>query len=244
MSRYGNLSYGGVDSVDYGVYVIDVNDADMPRRDYTSYSIPGRSRDLHFDNGRYENIDRVYQCILHSHAGVDADDIINEYLASIIRLKGYQRIEDTLHPDYYKIGEYRGETSPVFSEAKHGIRFDLAFDCDSRKYLLSGETETTLASGTRTVINPGTESAAPLLKVTGSGTIRFGGVTMTIASHSGTMIIDCELGDAYGSTGHENLNQYLTLTGSGDFPLLSPGSNNIVISGVSSCKITPRWCKL
>ena len=41
------LVVGDVSSADYGIYVLDENDTDMPRRDYTTVSVPGRSRDLH-----------------------------------------------------------------------------------------------------------------------------------------------------------------------------------------------------
>lgn len=56
---YGVLNVGGVLSTDYNIFVLGVDDANIPVRDYSVYSIPGRSRDLHYDNGRFENIDRI-----------------------------------------------------------------------------------------------------------------------------------------------------------------------------------------
>lgn len=244
MSKYGSLVVGSVNSADHNIYILDVNDADMPARDYTVISIPGRTRDLHYDNGRYKNIDRVYKCIAHSAGRKKAQEIVEEYVARLMPLKGYQRIEDTICRDYYKLGEFKGATKPELSETKNGVYFELTFDCDPRKYLYTGEESTTLSVGTTSINNPGTEPSRPLLRVSGSGTVRFGGVTMTIAAHSGVMVIDCELGDAYSQTVHTNYNKYLTINGEGEFPVLSPGSNNIVVSGLSSCVIVPRWCKL
>lgn len=244
MSRYGNLIYGGVDSGDFGIYVVDVNDSDMPLRDYSVFSIPGKTRDLHYDNVRYNNIDRIYKCIVFSLGGRKASEIVTDYISRIMPIKGYQRIEDSIHQEYYKMGEYRGGTVPNLSSSKDGAEFELAFDCDPRKYLRTGEEEVSLSAGTTALFNPGSEESRPLLRISGSGTIQFGGVTMIIAAHTGVMVIDCELGDAYSETGHTNYNEYVTLNGEGEFPVLAPGSNNVVVSGLSLCMMTPRWCKL
>ena len=109
------LVVGDVSSADYGIYVLDVNDTDMPRRDYTTVSVPGRSRDLHYDNGRYDNIDRVYKCFAVSMPMFgDTGDSISAFVGRIMRLKGYQRIECGLHSDFFVKGECRGEMQPVF----------------------------------------------------------------------------------------------------------------------------------
>lgn len=238
------LVVGGVSSADYGIIVLDVNDTDMPRRDYTTVSVPGRSRDLHYDNGRFENIDRVYKCFSVSMPTFgNASDAISAFVGRIMRLKGYQRIECGLHSDFFVKGECRGEMQPVFSDGRGTAQFNLTFDCDARKYLKSGERDITLVSGTQTLINPETEPASPLLVITGTGYIQIGSRRITVASNPGTMVIDCELGDAYSQALHENYNSRITLN-TGEFPELESGTNSITVSGLSSCKITPRWCKL
>ena len=238
------LVVGGVSSADYGIIVLDVNDTDMPRRDYTTVSVPGRSRDLHYDNGRFENIDRVYKCFSVSMPTFgNASDAISAFVGRIMRLKGYQRIECDLHSDFFVKGECRGDMQPVFSDGRGTAQFDLTFDCDARKYLKSGERSITLASGTQTLINPETEPASPLLVITGTGYIQIGSRRITVASNPGTMVIDCELGDAYSQALHENYNSRISLNTS-EFPELDSGANSITVSGLSSCKITPRWCKL
>lgn len=243
MSRYGNLVYGGVSSAQYGIYIADVNDDDMPSRDYSAISVPGRSRDIHFDNGRYANIDRTYKCAAYSMEGQRADERASAYIAKLMRLSGYQRIEDTLHPEYYKLGEFKGGTKPELAMDKNAASFDLAFDCDARKYLKAGEREMAFSSGTQMIMNPETEPASPLLIITGTGYIQIGSRRITVSTNPGTMVIDCELGDAYAQDTHVNYNSYISLN-SGDFPILESGANNITVSGLSSCKITPRWCKL
>lgn len=239
------ITVGGVSSADHGIIVLDVNDTDMPGRDYTVVSVPGRSRDLHYDNGRYNNIDRVYTCFVK-----DADsfgttrDTIAAFVGRIMRLKGYQRIECGLHPDFYVKGEFRGETQPNFAKTKDAATFQLTFDCDARKYLISGEQEITLTTGNQTITNPGTQDSYPLFVLTGNGTIDlYGEHAITVSGNPGTLVIDCELMDAYEQMAHTNYNQYVTFS---DYNLftLPPGSNAIQVTGFTSRKLIPRWVNL
>lgn len=238
------LTVGSVSSADHGIIAIDVNDTDMPGRDYTVVSVPGRSRDLHYDNGRYNNIDRVYTCFVKdSDSFGTTRDTIAAFVGRIMRLKGYQRIECGLHPDFYLKGEFRGEMQPNFAKTKDAATFKLTFDCDGRKYLISGEQEITLTTGTQTVTNPGTQDAYPVFVLKGNGTITIGSETITIANNPGTLVLDCEIGDAYSEQTHENYNQYVTVS-SYDMPVLEPGQNNIAVTGFTARTMIPRWCTL
>ena len=238
------LTIGSVSSADYGIYVMDVNDTDMPRRDYSVVSVPGRSRDLHYDNGRYENIDRTYTCYVADTGSYGrARDVIATFVGRIMRLKGYQRIECSLHPDHYKKGEFRGEVVPEYASGKDAAVVQLTFDCDARKYLFEGEREITLASGSQTVFNPGTQDAYPVFTLTRDGTITIGGRIITVEDNPGTLVIDCELGDAYEKTAHTNYNQHVSFSDH-DLFTLPPGNTNIAVSGFSTRKLTPRWVTL
>lgn len=239
------ITVGGVSSADYGIIVLDVNDTDMPGRDYSVVSIPGRSRDLHYDNGRYNNIDRVYTCFVKdSDSFGKTRDTIAAFVGRIMRLKGYQRIECGLHPDIYMKGEFRGEMQPNFAKTKDAAVFKLTFDCDGRKYLISGEQEITLTTGTQTVTNPGTQDAFPLFVLMGDGTVNFGNdFSFTVTDNPGTLVLDCEIGDAYSQLAHTNYNQYVSFSNY-QIPRLVTGNNTIQVTGFTSCVMTPRWCNL
>lgn len=248
---YGLLRVGNVRSTDYNIYVLNVNDADVPARDYSAYSVPGRSRDIHYDNGRFQNIDRVYKLYARSQGSVSAEDMVRAFCAELIQLKGYQRITDSIHTDYFKLGEFRGEVQPRFSRFMDGVRFDLVFDCDARKYLLSGETQTTITNTgsstwqSKTLVNPGTLPAKPLLEFSSftssnCGIVK-GSYQLTVNQYSGTLVYDMELGDAYDKTSKANLNSYVTERNSYE---LSPGSNTFSVKLGATVKITPRWNSL
>ena len=233
------LEYGGIKSSDYHVYVLNNTDETSTEREYEAVSVAGRSGDLHFDNGRYTNVTRRYQCYAREHA----KDKVADYLAALLSLHGYQRIEDSMNPDYYKIGELAGSVEPRFSTFKSGARFDLEFDCKPQKWLKSGE-QSHVITTSGAIYNPTKFGSKPLIYITGYGNLGIGGDTITISSgYSGNMVIDFDTGDAYSKVGHANLNSYVTLTG-GDFPELKSGKNNITCSSNLSVEIIPRWWTL
>jgi phage-related protein len=248
---YGFLNVGGVLSTDYNIFVLGVDDANIPVRDYSVYSIPGRSRDLHYDNGRFENIDRTYHLYARAIDSVSAEDAVMAFCAELMQLKGYQRISDSIHPDYFKLGEFRGGVEPRFYPREDGVRFDLTFDCDARKYLTSGESETDITntgSGTwqsKTLANPGTLPARPLVifsdMTSTNCAINYDNQYVMVDKYSGTLVFDCELGDAYDRTSHANLNSYISR---GSLLELQPGSNSISVKTGATIKIIPRWNKL
>jgi len=251
---YGSLSYGSIFSTYHGIFVLAVNDANVPERDYTSFSIPGKSRDLHYDNGRFFNIDRIYALYARTENGTTAEEKMLNFIALLAQYKGYQRITDSLHTDYYKKGEFRGGVEPQFSRFMDGVRFDLTFDCDARKYLTSGETQVDISntgSGTwksYTLAGQGTLPAQPKLLFSNFSSsncgVKLGNTTITVNSYSsGTLVYDCELGDAYDQSTHANLNSYVTLN-TDKFPDLSPVTNAFSVKQGATVKIIPNWCKL
>lgn len=229
------LTVGGISTADYGVYVLSVNDEDMPDRDYEIVSVPGKSGDVHFDNGRYMNKEIVYKCACMK----DAKNQVPALCAAIIAKSGYLRIEDSINSDYYKMGEYAGKTVPNFGTFKRAARFDLAFDCKPQKWLKIGEKQITVGS-TDKIINPTGFPAYPLLEVTGNGVIGIGGRTLTVANNPGVLMFDCEIGDAYSKTAHANYNQYIQQDTEERYSL-APGDNNITVASGMTLKLTPRW---
>jgi phage-related protein len=229
------LVVGGVSTSGKGIYVLDSNDETMPERDYEPVSVPGKSGDLHFSNNRYLNKEITYKCVCMGNAKQTVPAICSELLAQ----SGYVRIEDTLNPEYYKIGEFRGGTVPEFASCKDAARFDLLFDCKPQKWLKSGENEVSVASG-GTLTNPTFYPAYPLLEITGSGAIGIGSRTLTITNNPGTLIFDCDIGDAYSKTAHANYNQYVTQDKAEKYTLES-GDTGITLASGMTLKITPRW---
>ena len=241
------------------MFVLDCNDDDAPEPDYEAVSVPGRSGDLHFWNGRWKNKQITYHCVCTANARTAVPALLTQLLAQC----GYQRITDTLHTDYYKMGEYVGATTPVYSDGGQTARFDLTFDCKPQKWLISGDAEITITSAT-TITNPTPFPAYPLLKLNGIGTVTLNhvnsspAVSYTIKStrsvyYGATFSFDCDLMDGW-PTAYPTINDnaYITLSGtSGRACLQGNGGTQISFSTadvtsplMTKVIVTPRWYKL
>lgn len=239
MSAGGYFTFAGRSSRNFGILVDSVEGLwDSPERDFDSIEIPGRNGELTIDNGRWKNVDGTYKCGI----GVDFQANYEAFRAFFTSCIGYKRLEDSWHPDEYRMARVKTGLSPdLFKNGLTG-EFEVQVNAMPQRFLKSGETAISLSSGTKTVKNPTLYESHPLMTISGSGTIRIGSAVITVTSHSGVMVVDFEIGDAYSQAGNVNYNQYITLPA--ELPTLKPGNNNIVIPSGMTATITPRWWTL
>lgn len=233
--------YNGRPLKDFGLYVSGYGTFNSPERDVTKVEVPGKSGDLIFDNGRFKNVIVNYKDSFILDENLDEFSFAKKMreLASFIKSNpGYHRLEDTYHPDEYRMATCITNIDPEVFSLVAGV-FDLEFDCKPQRYLKSGETPLTFTSN-GSILNPTSLDSKPLIRVYGYGTLGVGEETLTIASHSQSYIdIDCEMMNCYCET--VNCNNYVSLS-SDEFPVLKPGPNGISFSGnISRVEITPRW---
>lgn len=235
-----SFTFDGISSAAYGVYVFPTDSmVAAPARQYSTLVVPGRSGVLLMDDMRYENTERKYGIVIDD-SGEENVALLRNMLASRV---GYCRLTDTFDTDHYYMAVYNENFEPTLEWRKREMaKAVISFTRKPQRYLLSGESQTTLtASGT--ITNPTQFNAKPLLRVYGSGVVGVGGTNITIASHSYSYVdIDCEIGRAY--YGATSLDSRITLNAI-DFPSLRPGSNGITKgSGITRIIITPRWWEL
>lgn len=230
----------GVSSAEYDVYVYDDNFDENVERDIEAISVPGRSGDLHRDNGRYVNKTRRLSCYIDGTYEESFHDF-RAFIASCTA-GGYTRLEYSRFADQYFMAMPTGEIEPERSQMYKIGTFDIEFDCKPQRYLTSGEAAVTVSSGD-TISNPTLFDSQPLIHAYGYGTITIGNYGIVIAEHdSEYMDVDSEIMDAF--CGSVNLNSYLTL-GSDKFPQLAPGASAVTFDDtITSLEITPRWWTL
>lgn len=217
---------------DYGVYPTNAGVYTYPTKKYDRVSVPGRNGDLFFEQDAYENVVVRYPAVIAE----DFADNINALISFLASSSGYQRIENTFEPEIYRVGCYLEQSNPKYpKDAKIGT-FELQFNCKPQKYLKSGEIPIELSTGTTAIYNPTNYKAKPLMRVVGTGTINVGGSTITVTRNSTYIDIDCELLEAY--TGSTNQNANVSIPD--DFGL-SAGDNNVIITGITSVTLYPRW---
>lgn len=227
------LYFAGRDSREFGIYISGSGTFNAPERDIEFVSVPGRSGDLTIDNGRFLNVTGTYPAFIHQNFTENAMKA-RLWLQS---LTGYQRLEDTYHPDYYRMAVYRGPLDFETRALNYGADFDLSFECKPQRYLKSGEYPVQL-SAPGALYNPWMPSL-PLITVYGSGAgvLSVGGYTVTIHDMTDSLTLDSETGNAYKGLSNENGNIYAP-----EFPVLQPGRNVVGWSGgITRIEITPRW---
>lgn len=230
MSGRNWLTFDGVSLKDFGVYINGNQTFNAPSRNREVISVPGRNGNLIIDNGRYDNTDVVYHAFIYRNFSVNVEGLRNLLLSRT----DYKRLEDTYHPNEFRMGVYNGDFSADVVEWLEAGEFDLTFNCKPQRFLKSGEDAMTITANT-TILNETGQTAKPLLRVYGAGTFSCNSKSFTISSADVYTDIDCDIMDAYKGT--SNKNQYV----SGIFPELLPGENSISIGTVSSIELIPRW---
>lgn len=226
--------YNGKSSSEFGLVLSGEDTWKKPLPDFERLQIPGRNGDLILSNKRYNNVDIKY------HVGIkrNFDAYFSTFMNFLLREPGYHRLEDSYHPDYYRMAVLNKEVSPKPSALNYGGTFDLAFSCMPQLYLKSGEWMQVFHESGK-VYNPTAYNAKPLLRIYGTGQILIGSEEMIITENGTFIDIDCEMEEAY--RGGLNMNQYLELPNN-EFPALTPGSNQISFgSGITRVELTPRW---
>ena len=130
-----NLTFGGVNTADYGIYLTGAGTFSAPERDVEYVAVPGRNGDLLIDNGRWRNIEVTYPANIPR----EFEYRLPEYRARICAKRGYQRLEDTYHPDEYRMASFTSGLQPKPTPLNNGGQFDLVFNCKPQRYLKSGD---------------------------------------------------------------------------------------------------------
>lgn len=229
--------YNGQSSRDLGLVLSGEDTWVTPIPELEHISVPGRSGDLLLSNHRYSNVPITYHVGIPRFFAPTYSTFINFLLTN----PGYHRLEDSYHPEVYRLAVMEEAVNPRMGALNHSGTFDLTFSCKPQQYLKSGE-RTTVFTANGSLFNPTRFDAKPLLRVYGTGQIGVGEETITIAANPDYIDIDCEAENAY--CGATNMNAEITLS-SGDFPGLRPNSSGIVLgSGITRLEITPRWWRL
>lgn len=232
------ITFSGQDLREFGLYISGSGVYNAPERAYEEIEIPGKDGLLLGHEKRLGNVEITYPAFIYTNFKENIGKL-KTYLLSKI---GYQVLEDTYYPDYFRRGCYYGGLEVEPTSKNDAGSFDLTFMCKPQRYLVSGRTAVTVASGS--VINNPTEMPSkPLIRVYGTGTIAVNGTQLTVLASREYTDIDCELYDCYYLL--ENRNAYVTFDSDDmHFPELSPGDNEVSYTGFSEVKITPRWFRL
>lgn len=174
------ITFGGVNSSTYDIYVSGEGVWSAPKRDTEAINIPGRNGAFIQDKGKFENITVTYPAFIVKDNNTNFKTKIDGFRNAIASQVGYQRLVDTFHSDEYRMAAFIDglEVEPILYN-DHAATFDLVFECMPQRFLTSGETEQTITSG-GTITNPTPFKSNPLIMVEGYGNIDFNGYPISV----------------------------------------------------------------
>ena len=178
---FRHLIFGGVDSADYGVYINGDAVYNAPERVVEFVDVPGRNGAIALDQGRYNNIEITYPAGTFAKTQEEFRENLSNFRNAILSQKGYQRLEDTYHPEEFRMAVYTAglEVDPVnYNQAGE---FELVFNCKPQRWLTVGEYPIPVESGD-VLENPTPFDSGPLLEILGYGQVSFNGYDINVTS--------------------------------------------------------------
>lgn len=235
-SPFDFFEFDGKPSSDFGAMVFSHGQYSDPEPNESDVQIPGMNGVLHFWDGSFKDVTVSYSIIIKDKDPMRVREKINRMRAWLLSKRKYCRLQDTLHPDYYRMAIYKGKTSIKYSGNEQMVGCEIEFQCKPQMFLKSGDVPINITNDS-ILYNSTDFIAMPLIRVYGSGSISVNGTTISITDVSGYADIDCELQEV------ERYNNKTTLQ-NGEFPVLVPGESKIRYTGFSKVEIFPRWWTL
>lgn len=233
------FTFAGTPSTTFGLYINGQGTFGAPAHSFEITTIPGKNGDLIFDNKRFENYDLKYSSFIME----EFKDQIAAFRNFMLSKRTYQRLEDTYHPNEFRMAVFKEAFDPdVWFDNSFGS-FDVVFNCKPQRFLKSGEVKQEFEESSFSIENPTLFPAKPLIRVHatehGSGLLTMGGAVFTISDIPSFVDLDFETMNAYFGSTSMNRNVILSTI---DYPDLVPGVNNFTFSGdITKVEITPRW---
>lgn len=224
--------FGSLNTDSYGVKISGTRTFDKPKRAGSHIAIPGKNGSVFIPENRYENVQIAYDCYMKEWEQWEsfADALYSE-------TDEYRRLEDTYHPDCFRMVLFTDATKPETGTANRNGKFTVSFNCKPQMFLKSGERRIQL-NNHAVLINPTRQEALPIIRVYGKGELTIGN-SHIIVSKAGTAYIDIDTETENAFEGSDNRNS--CIASESVYGTLTAGSNTLEFSGFSKVEVIPRW---
>ena len=233
------IFWAGKSSDDVGAIVEYYPALPRPARKAETVQIPGRNGDLIYMQDAFENYEQPYAIYISAerikipNAAISVSQWLNAP-------KGYQRLEDSYEPEFFRMACYTGPTDIENILNRFG-RAQINFKCKPQRFARTGEYPKTFTKA-EVILNPFAFPALPLIKVygNGSGVLQVGTYAVKFLELNEYTVLDCEMQNAYKGSKNKNNTIYAP-----EFPRLEPGETHISwTGGIEKIEIAPRWWTL
>ncbi|MDU4596895.1 MAG: phage tail family protein [Clostridium sporogenes] len=231
-----SFTFGNKNSYDdFGIIISKRPSITSPKRRITYIDIPDKSSNLKFDEGTFEDVTILVECIVKSKDNLA--DKIDEIKAWLINT-GESDLIFSFQPDKKYIAQVVN-TIDFKQVLKYTSRVPIIFNCKPFKYGVK-EKILTITKNNSTICNEGTFQSEPVIKVYGSGDIKLkiNEDEVTVKNVDGYVTVDSVLKDCYKDDVLKNGDMI------GEFPILKVGENVVSFSGNVSeveVRINEMW---
>lgn len=237
------IEFAGIRSDERNLIVEHYPQRSFPKRKYIVQTIPGGG-DIVIPEAEdaFSDYDQSYSVFFDSK-GPGLSQASRHIAEWLLGNPGYQRLEDSYDPDFYRMAYYSGGESFLNYFNEYG-RGNLTFTCAPKRYYKSGENIVDLTNGQK-IFSPSTFKAQPIVFLEGNGNCiltvadKSGNTKdFTIKSVNGTATILSREHMALDSNGNS-----VNLNVQSDYEnLYLDSESTITWSGaVVNVKIMPRW---
>mgnify|MGYP003399569559 FL=1 len=239
--------FNGKASTDFRLICSGGGTYGAPKRAYDTVQIPGRNGSLLIDKGYYNDTEVTYDSvgfIPEEFYPFEIDQrlaAVREWLFGPI---GYKRLEDTWHPDEYRMAYISQDFSPSMVDSLEAGMVNIKFNCKPQRFLKYGEIPVVIKKGL-TLFNPTSFVAFPIIMIEGKGTVTIqnedGTFRVTVESDA---TVDCDMMNVYHGT--ENLNSKSTFSLPSEVDKMYLGKKNVISysDSITKLSIIPRWWRL
>lgn len=175
---YKTLTFDGVSSADYGVYITGQAVYNAPQRDVEMINIPGRNGAFELDKGRFQNIEVTYKAGIFAKSESEFAQTISAFRNFLCSRLKYCQLTDDYNSGEFRMAVYKSGLEVTPAQLIAG-EFDIVFECQPQRFLFSGQDTIEITSGDD-IVNPTLFPSRPLLEVTGYGSLILGGETITV----------------------------------------------------------------
>lgn len=139
MAIFKALTFDGVNSLDYGIYITGEAVYNAPERAVEMVNIPGKNGALALDQGRFENIEITYHAGCFADSQADFADKVTKFRNALASRYTYKRLTDEYHPDEYRLGLYKSGLEVDAVRYGTAGEFNIVFDCKPQRFLVDGD---------------------------------------------------------------------------------------------------------
>lgn len=239
--------FDGVSSREFGINLYDLETDNMPERIYKTATVAGRDGDVILDNGRYDNIEHGYDCIIYENT----KQMLAKFRGFLASRKGFLRLEDSFHDDEFYMARFDSPLNVTLSRERDMAKFSLYFTRKPQRFLKSGE-EVLQYSDRQTQVGQITDyysnvhrlPSKPLLKIEGYGTLRlFGNKVSTVVlgeeNADEPVFVDYDSMEIYTESEQEvSIDRFVEIPASNDMFFVTYSTT------ITDVEIIPRWYRV